>query len=383
MATKKHPSYTFTKNGIYYYSRAVPMDLRQHYASARLVYSLRTRSRSQALVASKSLSLRLDQYWLTLRMNDKDVPLGHLLVSSSGKSKFEDMPDLKAMLAIYLEQRGKNKNENFHGQNKKAVEYFIKVIGNRKLSQITSKEAALYRDWLVKRGLKMSSVHRYYSVLRAITGFVISENGLDLRNPFVGVYLPPKYDSESRLAIKGKNLEIIQSKCRELDDDIRHLLALISDSGMRLGEAVGLLKSDINIDAAIPHLIIQEHPHRRLKTKASRRLVPLVGLSLWAAKRVLETNESSNHCFPRYSNDDASKPDAASGNFSVWLKANIAEGATIHGLRHGFRDRLRDAKVPTEAIDQMGGWSKRSVGAGYGDGYSLEVLHEFMKRITN
>ena len=31
----------------------------------------------------------------------------------------------------------------------------------------------------------------------------------------------------------------------EIDDDLRWLIALLSDTGMRLGEAVGLLKSDI------------------------------------------------------------------------------------------------------------------------------------------
>jgi len=360
----------------------VPSDLRHHYTSTRLIHSLRTRSRSQALLASKSLTARLDEYWLTLRMNDKDIPLSHLLVGSSGKLNHDDIPDIKETLSLYLEHRGKEKNENFKAQSKRAVEYFSKVIGNRKLSQITSKDAATYRDWLVKRGLKMSSVHRYYSVLRAITGFVLSERGLDYRNPFVGIYLPPKSDSDKRLSIKGKYLETLQTKCLLLDDEIRHLLALISDSGMRLGEAVGLLKSDLKLDAAIPHIVIQEHPHRRLKTKASSRLVPLVGFSLWAAKRILNTNKHSHHCFPRYSNDEATRADTASGNFSVWLTANVVQGATVHGMRHGFRDRLRDAKVPTEAIDQMGGWSRRSVGAGYGDGYSLEVLYEFMKRIT-
>ena len=34
----------------------------------------------------------------------------------------------------------------------------------------------------------------------------------------------------------------------ELDDDLRWLIALLSDTGMRLREAVGLLKSDIILD---------------------------------------------------------------------------------------------------------------------------------------
>ena len=381
MTTNKHPRYTFVKNGIYYYTKSVPADLRHHYLTSRLVYSLRTRSRSQALQASKSLNARLNQYWLNLRMKDNEVPMSHLLVSSIGNMKIDDVPDLQEMLTLYLEHRGKGKSDNFHAQNRKAVQYFIKAVGKRKLNQITSKDAAKFRDWLVDKGLKMSSVHRYFSVIRAMFSFAISENGLETRNPCIGVYLPPKTDAESRIPIKGCLLKDLQSKCFNIDDDIRHLLALVSDSGLRLGEAVGLLKSDIKIDGSIPHLIVQEHPHRRLKTKASKRLVPLVGYSLWAAQRVLQTNSDSKHCFPRYSNDKASRPDSASANFSVWLAANVAKGITVHGLRHGFRDRLRDAQVPTEAIDQMGGWSRRSVGAGYGDGYSLEILFEFMNKI--
>ena len=381
MAT--HPPYTFLKNGVYYYSRAVPKDLRHHYSTERLVNSLKTKSRSQAALAAKALSARLEQYWFNLRVSEKDIPLSHLLLTSSRDFNHEDAPSILEALQLYLRLRGTGKNDNFHVQTSRAVDYFVRAIGKRKLSQITSKDASKYRDWLMGKGLRMSSVHRYFSALRAITSFAISENGLSCKNPFIGVYLPPKTDSVKRVPVKGDSLRLIQHLCFQIDDEIRHLLCLISDTGMRLGEAVGLLKDDIKLDATIPHVVIREHPHRRLKTHSSKRLVPLVGCSLWAAKRVLESNLESKHCFPRYSNDHGSRPEVASGAFSIWLKTNISETATVHGLRHGFRDRLRDAKVPTEAIDQMGGWSRRSVGAGYGDGYGLNVLAEYMERITS
>ena len=46
----------------------------------------------------------------------------------------------------------------------------------------------------------------------------------------------------------------IPPKPNEKDDDLRWLVALLSDTGMRLGEAVGLLKSDIILDTDTPHL---------------------------------------------------------------------------------------------------------------------------------
>ena len=69
-----------------------------------------------------------------------------------------------------------------------------------------------------------------------------------------------------------------------VDDENRWLLSLISDTGMRLSEAAGLASDDIVLDADIPHINVRPHPWRRLKTKGSERLVPLVGASLWAAE---------------------------------------------------------------------------------------------------
>ena len=55
-----------------------------------------------------------------------------------------------------------------------------------------------------------------------------------------------------------------------MDDDIRWLVAMLSDTGMRLAEAVGLAVSDLHLDAEIPFIRLSEHYWRRLKTKGSR-----------------------------------------------------------------------------------------------------------------
>ena len=61
----------------------------------------------------------------------------------------------------------------------------------------------------------------------------------------------------------------------EVDDDMRWLIALISDTGMRLGEAVGLLKEDIILDHDVPHVRLVPRPWRRLKTRGSQRDIRL------------------------------------------------------------------------------------------------------------
>ena len=52
----------------------------------------------------------------------------------------------------------------------------------------------------------------------------------------------------------------IQQKCRDQDDELRWIIALLSDTGMRLGEAIGLLATDINLGAEIPHIDLKLTP---------------------------------------------------------------------------------------------------------------------------
>ena len=63
--------------------------------------------------------------------------------------------------------------------------------------------------------------------------------------------------------IPTKDIKHIQSLCAEKDDDLRWLVALLSDTGMRLGEGVGLLKSDMKLDCEIPHIKLIPHPWMR------------------------------------------------------------------------------------------------------------------------
>ena len=144
---------------------------------------------------------------------------------------------------------------------------------------------------------------------------------------------------------------------------------------------VGLLKSDINLDCEIPHINLVPHSWRRLKTRGSQRCIPLVGASIWACERILEHNNDSIYAFPRYTSSKECNTNSASAALNKWLKEKLLNDYVIHGFRHSFRDRLRAVECPSEMIDQLGGWSLKSVGQGYGKGYELSVLSKWMNKI--
>ena len=137
-----------------------------------------------------------------------------------------------------------------------------------------------------------------------MVSFTINELGLDCRNAFSGVYLAPETDKQKRQPLSIDQIRTLQRHCYKKDDDVRWLVALISDTGMRLAEAAGLMMKDLILDSPHPHVVVTPYPHRSLKTKASERVIPLVGASLWAAQRLSQKNEG-DFCFPatRTSND--------------------------------------------------------------------------------
>ena len=68
MVETSHPKYTYLKRGVYYFCKAVPVDLTHYYTKDRVVQSLRTKSRTKACHASLTLAIRLEDYWLSLRL---------------------------------------------------------------------------------------------------------------------------------------------------------------------------------------------------------------------------------------------------------------------------------------------------------------------------
>ena len=85
--------------------------------------------------------------------------------------------------------------------------------------------------------------------------------------------------------------------------------------------------------------------------------------------------------FPRYIKDGKCKADHASAALNKWVKKDFG-GLTAHSLRHTMRDRLRAIECPAEMIDQIGGWARVGIGAGYGEGYSEDVLFKILRKIS-
>jgi integrase len=380
MVDKYNTSYLYQKRGVYYFSKQVPCDIRQHYSRDRIVICLRTKSSSKAMRSCQSLLQRLEDYWMSLRLSAMPLPGQHLIQNRPRDYYGSDSPLLSEALAKYLLLKGEGKDKTFVRGANRNIQYVTEHLGDRPIDTYTSADAASLRDKLMDNGLSVSSVKRNFSTIRSIINLTITEQGLDCINAFARTYMPDD-DRQRRLPIPIDCIKSIQADCHDADDDMRWVVALLSDTGMRLGEAVGLATTDINLSDKIPHINITPHPWRRLKTKGSERCIPLLGKALWAASRAIEGASGSRFLFPRYNRGSSSNANSASAAINKWLKPRVPDGCVIHSFRHSMRDRLRAVECPSDIIDAIGGWTTTGVGQRYGTGQPLEVKAKWMRMI--
>jgi len=384
MRLTKEAPFLYRKRGIYYFSRRIPADLRGHYRASRVVMSLRTRSLRAAKARSVALAGQLEQDWLSIRWQVNDDPFRRFLINAKDVSAMSSSaPRLSEVRDLYVEAKKHGRAETFTQSVDRAVAKLTQVAGDKPIDLYTRQEANSLRDTMAEQGLSKASIKRLFSVLSASTNFAVRELGLDEIRTFSAIYLGQDQGAE---AVKRKTftdkhrLEIIR-ECKYIDDEPRWIIAFISDTGMRLSEALGALKTDVVIDAASPHLIVQSHPWRRLKTHSSERKVPLVGNAIWAAKRAYELSDGP-FLFPKYSSEQGCKSNSASAALNKWLSVRVPKGCVVHSFRHTLRDRLRSVECPSDIVDRLGGWAVEGVGEGYGDGYPIEVLSKWMNKIS-
>ena len=311
------------RDGVYYFVRRVPADLRAHYRSDRISLTLRTRSQSTASRSAQSINQRLEDYWLGLRLQQIDIPAINLL-------RADTAPDQSGYLlsdakGLYLRLKGSDKDRTFFRTAERNTGYVIRVLGDRSVTAYSSSDAAQFRDWLIKKDMSRNTIKRVFGSIRSIINLTIRENGLEGHNGFSGTYLPDGLQSGERKPVPLAIVRQIQDRCIEEDDELRWIIAVLSDTGMRLGEAIGLLKQDIVLDQEVPYINLQPHPWRRLKTSGSERQIPLVGSSLWAARRVLDQRSDNPFAFPRYCKREQHNTNSArfTTTESIWPEPTI------------------------------------------------------------
>ena len=247
MVDKISDPYLFQKRGVWYFSRHVPVDVRCYYRQSRIVRSLRTKSRLKASKTALVWSDHLESVWSGIRL--RHLGIGHSF--EENVPSITNAPHLTKALDTYLRLKGDGRSPQYEKAARRTIDYAVAELNDRRIDTYTQLDASRFRDALFARGLTSSSVKRVFSVIKAIIQLSITEHGLACPNVFRGTFLPKKDDVRKRQPIPIDIIRSVQNECQTIDDDLRWLIAFLSDSGLRLAEAVGLLITDIPIHSEI------------------------------------------------------------------------------------------------------------------------------------
>ena len=312
---------------------------------------------------------------------DEDF-LSALVAKHFTKQRWQVRHRISDAFEIYMRENPSSHRRKFQIVAHHAYRLFLSQLGDMALEELRHYHITQFRDCLLADGLHPNTVRRHITVLNAMVNMAFKHLDIDRLSPLRGLFI--RGEGEPSRTIAPITVEqLIKVKAHLLSHPIpSRLAALIQlNTGMRISEPVLARLDDLVLDHDIPHLWVRKNRLTDRKTQASIRCVPLLGVSLQAAKELHRraVMEKSEWLIPQYASEVGNTSCAATLN-----KCMSHLNFRTHMFRHAFIDRLKacgDVPVPiAEAITGHG----RNVSdfAHYGSvGYTLEQKKAVIERI--
>jgi len=265
-------------------------------------------------------------------------------------------------------------------QRETAISYAIGVIGDKALQDIIRGDTLRFQRWWIEKvqkdGLTVEAPNKSFSNIKGMITQIDKALHTDFGTVWAGLALEATAATKARPRLPYSN-EFIQDvllargALNGMNEDARLIMYLMVETGLRSNEVCNARSEDIVLDHKIPHIRVAERIDRVQKTAPSIRSVPLVGVSLWAARQ-------RPNGFDRY-RDKANSFSAAANKFLLQNKMQPTDQHSVYSLRHSFQDRITAAWVPDRVqADLMGHAFDREK---YGEGASLAQKLEVLDKI--
>jgi integrase len=155
--------------------------------------------------------------------------------------------------------------------NKLPFTYLYAHLGDRDIRKYRRVDANSYLQFLLTtKKVKTTSVRRYINTLRAAWNITIREREMDeVKNIWQSLEIPKLgQDSEKRLPFTVADYKVLYRAIGVPQDDLIAMVALLAETGARLGEIVGLGVDDCVIEGVdVPYVMLR---HRPLETPEER-----------------------------------------------------------------------------------------------------------------
>lgn len=285
------------------------------------------------------------------------------------------------------DQIGKSERQKYQWRKVKrlSAKYFIDVIGDLPLEDITREHALEYQRWWKNRILSPdkgqapvspNTVNRHMGNIRLLYRAYFTHVGEEERaNPFRNLF----FKAKSRVEVPAFEDEWVQTQILKpgvllgLKWELQLITYMLIETGCRPSELINLRPEDIHLDEEVPYISIRPTKQRQIKTESSIRDIPLVGVALEAARRA---PDGFKHYYDRN--------ELVSANMMKAFRVRSlfpSDDHVIYSFRHSFEKRMQEANIDYGLrCLMMGHANSRPT---YGDGGSLQYRRDEMNKIVH
>ncbi|HRM73152.1 MAG TPA: tyrosine-type recombinase/integrase [Paracoccus sp. (in: a-proteobacteria)] len=280
-------------------------------------------------------------------------------------------------------QAGKSERQTkrWRQPRQRAVATFIRLNGDLAMSEIRREHAQRLRDhWadrIAREGLDKGSANKDIGHLSDLFQSWFEYHALDLPNPFAKLRFKGKKTGTVGLAFSEAFIRdriLAPSSLDGLNDEARDVLLVMVNTGARPSEILGCAPEAWQLAGPVPYIDISKQIPRVLKTAQSPRHIPLLGVSLDAAKQIVAKGGITHYL------DDG---DTWSATVNKYLTNNDLRETpkhTAYSLRHSFEDRMTEAAIDDRIRAELMG--HKYARPDYGRGGSLETRRKAIERIA-
>jgi integrase len=305
-----------------------------------------------------------------------------LLIKHLQETEAKDRPTLSDAFDIYMSENTSAHRRKFKLNANQYFNRFTAIFGDLYLDELKHWHITQYRDKLLAQGLHPNSIRKHNNILNAMINMAFKHLDIDRLSPFRGLKIRGEGENTRPIPpITPEKLEQVKARLIRLNTPASLVGLIQLNTGLRISEPTLARLEDLVLDHEIPHLWIRKNSLTDRKTKASIRAVPLVGISLVAAKElhVRAKRLGSPWLLPQYAKEFGGCA------CSAILNKNLRPFEfRSHMFRHAFIDRLKARNdIPLPLAESITGHGRGQTDfAVYGSvGYTLAQKLEVIRKI--
>lgn len=278
------------------------------------------------------------------------------------------------LAAASVRRKSDDQRRRWENPRKKSIKNLIAVIGDKRLNQITPDDMQDFHHWWLERleieELTANSANKDFTHIAGILKLVNERKKFRLDLPLSGY----RFSEDEKVPRPPFSDEWIRDKMLApgaldgLNSEARAILLGMINTGYRPSEGAALRAEHIILDGDVPMIRIAPEAKREIKTKSSKRYIPLTGISL-------DIFRAYPDGFARYHDSAAS----LSATLNKYLRTNglmESEAHVVYSVRHSFEDRMLRAGFDDRIRRDLMGHAldRERYGDGGGPVHKLKLL---------